>query len=59
MSTDLTDVVARSIAALHAVNTGRPLHCMVCRVTFLDPREGLAHLRQHEIDRHPAKPRSA
>jgi hypothetical protein len=33
----------------------RPLHCVICNVTFIRPREGLAHLRLHESKfRHPS-----
>lgn len=52
---DLTDVLRKSLDALHAVNTGRPLRCLDCDVVFMDPLVGFDHLKWHESRKvHPS-----
>jgi len=45
----LTELLEQSVDAVHAINTGRPVRCMNCGITFIDGRAGLDHLRQHSM----------
>jgi hypothetical protein len=54
------DLIKASLDAIHRQNTGRPINCLICGVTFIGPQSAATffdHDRSHSMSHHPSVPR--
>ncbi len=55
---DLSDLIERSVDAIHHQNTGRPVKCLMCGVTFIGPTAAIDYFRhQSHQHTHPSRAR--